>query len=329
MALLEINDLRTEIQLKEGVVHAVDGVTLHVDEGETLGIVGESGCGKTMTALSIMKLLPTGGSIVGGSIKLSGTEISSLSDEDMRRVRGNEIGMIFQDPLTSLNPTMTVGKQIAEAVKLHRGANNEQAMDRAAEVLNLVGLPRPAERLSDYPHQLSGGLRQRVMIAMALALRPRLLIADEATTALDVTTQAQIMELLLDLQEELGMALIMISHDLGLAASYADEVIVMYAGKIVEQAPAARLFGTGGAVRMRYTRALLDAIPHLERSAHTPLPVVGGRPPDPTALPRGCSFAPRCQYAEDDCLAKVPALAEHAPGHRWACWHPCENGGAA
>ena len=187
-------------------------------------------------------------------------------------------------------------------------------------------IPAPERRYHEYPHQLSGGMRQRVMIAIALACRPKLLIADEATTALDVTTQAQIMELMLELQAELGMSLVFISHDLGLAASYADEVVVMYAGKIVEQAPAKKLFGTGGTVRMRYTRALLDAIPHIEREAHTELPVVTGRPPDPTAMPPGCSFAPRCVHAEDDCTAKAPALAEHSPGHSWACWHPCENG---
>jgi len=204
-----------------------------------------------------------------------------------------------------------------------------EAQAQTIELLRLVRMPAAERRFHEYPHQLSGGMRQRVVIAIALACRPKLLIADEATTALDVTTQAQIMELLLELQQELDMALILISHDLGLAASYADEVVVMYAGKIVEQAPASRLFGRGGTVRMRYTRALLDAIPHLERPAHGELPVVGGRPPDPTALPPGCSFAPRCASAADDCLAKAPALIEHAPGHRWACWHPCENGGAA
>ena len=237
--------------------------------------------------------------------------------------------MIFQDPARSLNPTMRVGVQVTEAIQTHREVSKKEAYAQAVELLRLVRIPAPERRFHEYPHQLSGGMRQRIMIAMALACRPKLLIADEATTALDVTTQAQIMELLLELQQELDMALIMISHDLGLAASYADEVIVMYAGKIVEQAPAAQLFGVGGAVRMRYTRALLDAIPHLERPAHTQLPIVSGRPPDPTALPPGCSFAPRCRYAEDDCRDKMPALAEHAPGHRWACWHPCEEGGAA
>jgi oligopeptide/dipeptide ABC transporter ATP-binding protein len=221
---------------------------------------------------------------------------------------------------------MRVGVQITEAITTHRKVSRGEAHTQAVELLRLVRIPAPERRFHEYPHQLSGGMRQRVMIAISLACRPRLLIADEATTALDVTTQAQIMELLLELQAELGMALILISHDLGLAASYADEVIVMYAGKIVEQAQAKQLFGAGGSVKMRYTRALLDAIPHIERAAHTQLPVVSGRPPDPTALPPGCSFAPRCAHAADDCLAQSPALAEHAPGHRWACWHPCENG---
>jgi oligopeptide/dipeptide ABC transporter ATP-binding protein len=204
--------------------------------------------------------------------------------------------------------------------------SKSEANRQAVDLLRLVRIPAADRRFHEYPHQLSGGMRQRIMIAIALACRPRLLIADEATTALDVTTQAQIMELLLELQAELGMGLILISHDLGLAASYANEVVVMYAGKIVEQAPAKQLFGTGGTVKMRYTRALLDAIPHIERTAHTELPVVSGRPPDPTALPSGCSFAPRCAHAQDDCTAKAPALAEHSPGHSWACWHPCENG---
>jgi oligopeptide/dipeptide ABC transporter ATP-binding protein len=221
---------------------------------------------------------------------------------------------------------MRIGPQITEAIRTHRKVTKAEAYAQAMELLRLARIPAADRRFHEYPHQLSGGMRQRVMIAIALACRPKLLIADEATTALDVTTQAQIMELLLELQAELGMALILISHDLGLAASYADEVVVMYAGRIVEQAPARGLFGKGGTVKMRYTRALLDAIPHLERPAHTQLPVVSGRPPDPAALPPGCSFAPRCPGAESDCEAQAPALTEHAPGHRWACWHPCENG---
>ena len=232
--VLDIQDLSTHIKLTSSVVQAVGNIDLHVDAGETLGIVGESGCGKSMTGLSIIGLLPPGGSIVGGSVKLNERELVGLKDEQMRQVRGNEIAMIFQDPLTSLDPTKTIGYQVAEPVRLHRGASKAEALDRAVEVLALVGLPRPKERLGDYPHQLSGGLRQRVMIAMALACEPKLLIADEPTTALDVTIQAQILKLMKDLQAELGMALLMITHDLGVVANVADEVVVLYHGKVME-----------------------------------------------------------------------------------------------
>jgi oligopeptide/dipeptide ABC transporter ATP-binding protein len=326
--LLEVEDLRVAFAAGGREIRAVDGVSYQVEAGRTLAIIGESGSGKTVGCRAIMGLLPSG-TAVSGSARLRGAELIGLSDAQLRKHRGSDIAMVFQDPARSLNPTMRVGKQITEAIRTHRKVSRSDAGDQAVELLRLVRIPAAERRFHEYPHQLSGGMRQRVVIAMALACRPKLLIADEATTALDVTTQAQIMELLLELQQELGMALIFISHDLGLAASYADEVVVMYAGKIVEQAPARRLFGTGGTVRMRYTRALLDAIPHLEREAHTELPVVSGRPPDPAMLPAGCSFAPRCPAAADDCRAKEPALAEHAPGHRWACWHPCENGGAA
>ena len=324
-ALLEVEDLRVAFAVGGREVRAVDGVSYQVEPGRTLAIIGESGSGKTVGCRAIMGLLPAGTEI-SGSARLRGTELIGLSDAQLRKHRGSDMAMVFQDPARSLNPTMRVGKQITEAIRTHRKVSKSDARDQAIELLRLVRIPAPERRFSEYPHQLSGGMRQRVVIAMALACRPNLLIADEATTALDVTTQAQIMELLLELQRDLGMALIFISHDLGLAASYADEVVVMYAGKIVEQAPAKRLFGAGGTVKMRYTRALLDAIPHLERPAHTDLPVVTGRPPDPTMLPVGCSFAPRCPSAADDCTAKAPALTEHAPGHRWACWHPCENG---
>jgi oligopeptide/dipeptide ABC transporter ATP-binding protein len=326
--LLEVSDLRVAFAVGGREVRAVDGISFTVAPGATLAIIGESGSGKTVSCRAIMGLLPSG-TLINGSARLRGTELVGLSDSELRRYRGSEIAMVFQDPARSLNPTLKIGVQIAEAIRTHRKVSKRDAQEQAIDLLKLVRIPAAERRFHEYPHQLSGGMRQRVMISIALACRPKLLIADEATTALDVTTQAQIMELLLDLQDELGMSLIMISHDLGLAASYADEIVVMYAGKIVEQAPAARLFGANGAVRMRYTRALLDAIPHLERPAHTELPIVGGRPPDPTALPPGCSFAPRCEYAEDDCRAATPALDEHAPGHRWACWHPCENGGAA
>ena len=327
-ALLEVEDLRVAFAAGGREIRAVDGVTYTVDAGQTLAIIGESGSGKTVGCRAIMGLLPTGAEI-SGSARLRGTELIGLSDGQLRKHRGSDMAMVFQDPARSLNPTMRVGKQITEAIRTHRKVSRSQAQEQAIELLRLVRIPAAERRFHEYPHQLSGGMRQRVVIAMALACRPRLLIADEATTALDVTTQAQIMELLLELQQELDMALILISHDLGLAASYADEVVVMYAGKVVEQAPAKRLFGAGGTVKMRYTRALLDAIPHLERPAHAELPVVTGRPPDPANLPPGCSFAPRCPAAADDCTAKAPALAEHAAGHRWACWHPCENGETA
>ena len=317
--LLEINDLRTEIRLKQATVHAVEGVSLYVEPGETLGIVGESGCGKTMTALSIMKLLPTGGSITGGSIKLDGTEISALSDEDMRRVRGNEIGMIFQDPLTSLNPTMTVGKQIAEAVKLHRSASNEQALDRAAEVLNLVGLPQAKERIGEYPHQFSGGMRQRVMIAMALACEPKLLIADEPTTALDVTIQKQILELIDDLRHRLRMSVILVTHDLGVIAGRADRVAVMYAGKIAETTDTGTLFANP---RHPYTEALFQSLPDKAAETKERLYSIPGIPPDLTRPPKACRFAARCRYATDKCREEDPPLGGEVATHNFACFHP-------
>jgi peptide/nickel transport system ATP-binding protein len=317
--LLEITDLHTEIKLKQAVVHAVDGVSLHVDAGETLGIVGESGCGKTMTALSIMKLLPTGGSITEGSIRLAGTEISTLSEDDMRQVRGNEVGMIFQDPLTSLNPTMTVGKQIAESVKLHRGASNEQAMDRAAEVLNLVGLPQAKERINEYPHQFSGGMRQRVMIAMALACEPKLLIADEPTTALDVTIQKQILELIDDLRLRLGMSVILVTHDLGVIAGRADRVTVMYAGKIAETTDTGTLFVNP---RHPYTEALFQSLPDKAAENKEKLYSIPGIPPDLTRPPKACRFAPRCRYVTDRCREEEPVLGGEVAGHEFACFHP-------
>jgi peptide/nickel transport system ATP-binding protein len=317
--LLDITDLRTEIRLREGTVHAVDGVSLHVDAGETLGIVGESGCGKTMTALSIMKLLPTGGHIAEGSVKLNGQEISTLSEEGMRHIRGNEIGMIFQDPLTSLNPTMTVGKQIAEAVSLHREVSKEQAMDRAAEVLDLVGIPRVRERIKDYPHQFSGGMRQRVMIAMALACEPKLLIADEPTTALDVTIQKQILELIDDLRLRLGMSVILVTHDLGVIAGRADRVAVMYAGKIAEITDTETLFTRP---RHPYTEALFQALPDKAAEVGEQLYSIPGLPPDLVHPPVGCRFAARCRYVTDRCRAEEPPLAGEVAGHEFRCFYP-------
>ena len=323
-ALLEVQDLKVTFAGRGRDVHAVDGVSYSVYAGQTLAIVGESGSGKTVSCRAVMGLLPPG-AVVTGSARFEGAQLIGLTDDRLREHRGADVAMVFQDPSRSLNPTMRVGAQIAEAVRAHRTATKAQARQQAVDLLRLVHMPLPERRCAEYPHQLSGGMRQRVMIAIALACRPRLLIADEATTALDVTTQAQIMDLLLELQAELGMALMLISHDLGLAGAYADEVIVMYAGRIVEQAPAARLFGH---VRMPYTQALFEAIPRLEHPAHAPLPVIGGRPPDVAALEPGCSFAPRCRRAADDCRATAPPLAEHEPGHRWACWHPVDGGAA-
>jgi peptide/nickel transport system ATP-binding protein len=320
--VLDIQNLSTHIKLTSSVVQAVGNVDMQIDAGETLGVVGESGCGKSMTGLSIMGLLPPGGSIVNGSVKLDGRELVGLKDEELRRLRGNEIAMIFQDPLTSLDPTKSIGYQVAEPVRLHKGASKSQALDRAVEVLNLVGLPRPKERLSDYPHQLSGGLRQRVMIAMALACEPKLLIADEPTTALDVTIQAQILALLKDLKDRLGMAMLLITHDMGVIAGHADRVNVMYAGRVVETAEAATLFED---MHHPYTQALLASIPQLHQDARKALHAIPGLPPDLAHLPQGCRFAARCSRATDKCRAEEPPLSGKTFDHRFACWHPVDG----
>jgi peptide/nickel transport system ATP-binding protein len=320
--VLEITNLSTHIKLTKSVVQAVGNIDLHVEPGETLGVVGESGCGKTMTGLSIMGLLPPGGHIVEGSIKLDGRELVGLNGEDMRRIRGNEIAMIFQDPLTSLDPTKTIGYQVAEPVRLHWNASKEEARDRAVEVLSLVGLPRPKERLDDYPHQLSGGLRQRVMIAMALACEPKLLIADEPTTALDVTIQAQILALLRDLKERLSMAMLLITHDMGVIAGHADRVNVMYAGRVVETTDAGKLFRE---MHHPYTQALLASIPRLSQDTRKALHAIPGLPPDLSNPPAGCRFAPRCTRATDKCRTDEPALAGKAPDHLFSCWHPVDG----
>src|SRR5580700_9069509 len=320
--VLEIQDLSTHIKLTRSVVQAVGNVDLHVGAGESLGIVGESGCGKSMTGLSIMGLLPPGGSIVGGSIKLEGRELVGLKDDELRAIRGNDIAMIFQDPLTSLDPTKSIGYQVSEPFRLHRGASKAEALDRAVEVLGLVGLPRPKERLSDYPHQLSGGLRQRVMIAMALACEPKLLIADEPTTALDVTIQAQILALLKDLKDRLGMAMLLITHDMGVIAGNADRVNVMYAGRVVETAEAATLFED---MHHPYTQALLASIPQLHQDARKALHAIPGLPPDLAHLPQGCRFAARCPRATDKCRAEEPPLSGKTFDHRFACWHPVDG----
>jgi peptide/nickel transport system ATP-binding protein len=316
--LLEIEDLHTEIRLRSATVHALEGVSLTVEAGECLGIVGESGSGKTMTALSVMQLLPPGGHITGGRVLLDGQVISALDDEAMRHVRGNEIGMIFQDPMTSLNPTMTIGDQIAETVRLHRGADRQAAAARAVEVLGLVGMPRPAERIRAYPHQLSGGMRQRVMIAMALAAEPKLLIADEPTTALDVTIQKQILELIDDLRKRLGMAVILVTHDLGVIAGRADRAVVMYAGRVMEDTSTLRLFGNP---RHPYTEALFAALPEKAADVSGRLYNIPGQPPDLTRPPAGCKFAPRCRYAQDSCRAAEPPL-EGGWDHRYRCFFP-------
>ncbi len=320
--VLEIKDLSTHIQLTKSVVQAVGNVDLYIDAGETLGLVGESGCGKSMTGLSIMGLLPPGGHIIGGSVKLDGQELVGLPDHDMRRLRGNDVAMIFQDPLTSLDPTKTIGYQVAEPVILHRGASKKEALDRAAEVLGLVGLPRPAERLSDYPHQLSGGLRQRVMIAMALSCEPKLLIADEPTTALDVTIQAQILALLDDLKSRLGMAMLLITHDMGVIAGHSDRVNVMYAGRLVEETDTETLFEH---MHHPYTQALLGSIPRLDQDANKRLANIPGIPPDLTHPPAGCRFAARCSRADDKCRTDEPPLTGPSLDHRFSCWHPVDG----
>jgi peptide/nickel transport system ATP-binding protein len=317
--VLEISELKTYIRQRKGVVHAVDGISLTIEQGETVGLVGESGCGKSMTAMSVMKLLPNGGYIAGGTVKLDGRDLVPLDDDEMRKIRGNDIAVIFQDPMTSLNPTMTIGNQIAETLRIHRGWRSSQAMARAEEVLRVVGMPRPTERLQQYPHQLSGGLRQRVMIAMALACEPKLLIADEPTTALDVTIQAQILSLLDSLKREFKMAILLITHDMGVIAGRADRVCVMYAGKIVEEAGIDELFAQ---VRHPYTEALLQSIPKVDQDQSQALYSIPGIPPDLTNPPSGCRFHPRCRYATTECKGLEPSLDGDDSEHVYACYHP-------
>jgi peptide/nickel transport system ATP-binding protein len=320
--ILDITNLSTHIELTRSVVQAVGNVDLSIEPGETLGLVGESGCGKSMTGLSIMGLLPQGGVIVGGSIKLEGRELVGLPNTELRKIRGNDVAMIFQDPLTSLDPTKTIGYQVAEPLRLHKGASKAAAMDRAKEMLSLVGLPKPAERLGDYPHQLSGGLRQRVMIAMALTCQPKLLIADEPTTALDVTIQAQILTLLDELKDRLGMAMLLITHDMGVIAGHADRVQVMYAGRMVEATDTTTLFGH---MRHPYTHALLASIPRLSQDYRQRLLSIGGLPPDLSQPPPGCRFAPRCARATDRCRDEEPPLTGETQQHLFSCWHPVDG----
>lgn len=320
--LLVVSGLHTQIKLRRSTVHAVDGVDLTLSAGETLGLVGESGCGKSMTACSIMGLLPPGGSIVSGSIRFEGRELVGLAQE-LEDVRGNDIAMVFQDPLSSLNPTMTIGNQIVEGIRLHRSVSHHDARLRAIEVLDLVGIAGARNRLGDYPHQFSGGMRQRVMIAMALACEPKVLIADEPTTALDVTIQAQILDLIDRLRRDLGTAVILVTHDLGVIAGRADRVAVMYAGKVVETSDTDTLF-IGR--QHRYTEALLQALPETAVERRQRLISIPGLPPDLTNPPQGCRFAPRCRFAQDDCRVIDPDLVTVAPGHAHACLHPVGAG---
>ncbi|HUU36034.1 MAG TPA: ABC transporter ATP-binding protein [Vicinamibacterales bacterium] len=312
--LLEVRDLRTVFATAGGDVVAVDGVSFAIEAGETLAIVGESGSGKSVTALSIMRLLPArAGRIASGAIRLRGRELTALSGDAMRAVRGRQIGMIFQEPMTSLNPVHTVGAQIAEVVRCHEGLSDAQADAHAVDMLALVGIPEPRRRAGNFPHELSGGMRQRVMIAMALACRPSVLIADEPTTALDVTIQAQILDLMEDLQGKLGMALVFITHDLGVVAQIADRVMVMYAGQVVESGPVAELFATP---RMPYTAGLLGSIPRLGRSRHgRRLDAIPGQVPTLAHLPAGCRFSTRCGHVEPRCMATSPDLEAASP-HR-------------
>lgn len=318
-SLLEVHNLRTDISTHHGDVHAVAGVSFHIDAGETLGLVGESGCGKTMTAMSLVRLLPHGGKIVDGSVRFDGRELTTLAERQLRAVRGDHIGIIFQDPMTSLNPTMTIGHQISETVRVHHGVTRRVVTARAADVLGMVGMPRPSERMDDYPHQLSGGMRQRAMIAIALACEPKLLIADEPTTALDVTIQAQILALLDDLRERLEMGLLLVTHDMGVIAEHADRVLVMYAGKAVESATTTDLFFNP---RHRYTRALMQSMPTLDQDRSQRLHAIPGLPPNLIHPPEGCRFAPRCAYATDECRAAEPILEGQSRGHLFACFHP-------
>jgi oligopeptide/dipeptide ABC transporter ATP-binding protein len=322
--LLEIDNLQTHFFTPAGVVRAVDGVSYSVRPRETLGVVGESGCGKSVTALSILRLVASPpGKIVGGSIRFEGRNLLDLRESDMEDLRGNDIAMIFQEPMTSLNPLLTIGRQIAEAVELHRGLSRREAWDEAVEMLRRVHIPEPERRVHAYPHQLSGGMRQRAMIAMALSCNPKLLIADEPTTALDVTIQAQILDLMRELQDTTGAAIVLITHDMGVVAENADRVVVMYAGRKVEEASADDLFDQPG---HPYTKGLLGSLPNLEVAAQTDtrrarLAEIKGMVPSLMNLPQGCTFAPRCGFATKECRAAFPPLAEHRPGHWIACWH--------
>ena len=317
-SLLRIKDLRTNFFTEEGVVKAVDGVTYEVDEGEILGLVGESGCGKSVSALSILRLIPNPpGKIVGGEIWFDNQDLLKMDEEEIRHIRGNRIAMVFQEPMTSLNPVLTIGRQLTEAIELHLKYDKEKSRQRAVELLEMVGIPEAAGRLNDYPHQFSGGMRQRVMIAMALSCNPRLLLADEPTTALDVTIQAQVLALIADLKREYGLGVLFITHNLGVVARYADRINVMYAGKIIETGTAVEIFANP---KHPYTLGLLKSVPRLDEERKAKLEPIEGVPPDLVNLPKGCSFYPRCRYHVDKCLEEAPPLMLVAENHFAACW---------
>ena len=320
MALLSVRDLAVEFSTRKKVVHAVNGVSFDLDAGETLGIVGESGCGKSVTSLAMLGLLAKQGRVSNGEVSFQDRDLLTLSGKDLRSVRGRDIAMIFQDPMTSLNPVLTIGRQITEALRKHLDVSKDAAEREAAALLERVGIPSAHDRLGDYPHQFSGGMRQRVMIAMAISCRPQVLIADEPTTALDVTIQAQILDVLKTLVAEEGMALILITHDLGVVAGVCERTNVMYAGRFVEKAPTPELFARP---RHPYTLGLLNSVPRLDSARKERLSPIGGAPPNLAFLPQGCSFAPRCAYATDESRASVPELRPiDSPGHLVACWNP-------
>jgi oligopeptide/dipeptide ABC transporter ATP-binding protein len=315
--VLEVDGLRTGFETERGLLRAVDGVSFTLDRGRTLGIVGESGSGKSILARSLLGLLPRRGVVSEGRVVLDGRDLSELSRRQRRLVWGREVGIVFQDPMSSLNPVVKIGAQITESLRYHLGMSRRQATRRAADLLGSVGIPEPGRRLGSYPHELSGGMRQRVTIAIAISCEPKLLVADEPTTALDVTVQAQILDLLQEQQRERDMALILVTHDLGVVARRSDEVAVMYAGRFVEHSPTRDLFAR---MQMPYTEALFRSVPKLTDASHTPLLVIPGRPPDLARLPPGCPFAPRCAYAREKCTEERPPLT---PGHhRYACWYP-------
>ncbi|MCF2719544.1 ABC transporter ATP-binding protein [Paenibacillus sp. UKAQ_18] len=314
--LLEVTNLRTEFKTAAGTIRAVDGVDLSVGKGETLGIVGESGCGKSITSLSILQLLPKGlGKVVAGEVRFNGENMLDFSERKMRSIRGNEMAMIFQEPMTSLNPVFKIGKQIAESARYHHGVSKHKAKDMAVEMLTKVGIPRPEKVATSYPHELSGGMRQRVMIAMAMVCNPKLLIADEPTTALDVTIQAQILDLMRELQKSEGTSILMITHDLGVVAEMCDRVVIMYAGQVVEETDVKTLFKDP---KHPYTQSLLASLPQLN-SDQERLASIPGQVPNPLDMPKGCRFAPRCQFAKEICRAEAPELTEVEPGHKSRC----------